>query len=102
MQETGPPPGHVSAGGGEGGHALALPSSCCTVWVSIWCHHLCGPALYNPGADGLWPCQHSAVLLLLFPLIPIALMAQTAGQASLRPLFRPGIQKSREALLLWA
>ena len=29
-------------------------------------------------------------------------MAQPAGRASLRALFKPGIQKSREALLLWA
>lgn len=77
------------------------PSSCCTVWVSIWCHFLCRSALYSPVAEGLWLCQHSAFPQLLFPLIPRALVAQPAGQASLRLLFQLGKQKSKEALLLW-
>lgn len=70
----GPSSGHVSAGEGKEGPEHPSrpysPSSCCTVWVSIWCHFLYGPALYSPAADALRPCQHSAFPLLLFPLIP--------------------------------
>lgn len=62
-RKTRPPPGHVSAGERKEGpeHPLGpySPSSCCTVWVSIWCHFLCGPALYSP-ADW-WPLALSAL-----------------------------------------
>lgn len=85
-RSPGPPPGSVSIGeGSEGpGHPLGLthPAPAAQSGSPSGATFLCGPALYSPLADGLWPCQHSAFPLLLFPLIPRALVAQPAGQAS--------------------